>query len=369
MIVLNSQNEHGKLTVTLRIERDEFLKALMDAYMDDTEHYVVPGYAPGLAPREEIEKLYGETALFDEALDRCVPRMYSRYLAEEKIRIIGRPKLTSVTWMEGGGAAFTVEADVYPSVKLGQYKEIRTDVDPVDEAAFEAAVLTIACQNMQAEVPDGMVEQKLDAMLAGEKMQFGQDAVYHVLADCIAILKAIYEECDVSRPMNQIQAEAMDVMLQTMSGDNKTVSAERFEALLAELVERYRPVPKHFRATLEQVMESRRKQKDAMQPEEQIGEAFKAYLSSIELTEPVWRKERKPQAAQAARFDLMLAAIAEEEKLEISDDEMEEALLTIARSCNMELDEVMAAVDFAPIKEQLLRDKARKLVVQSALGC
>lgn len=369
MIVLNSQNEHGKLIVTLRIEREEFLKALTDAYLDDTEHYVVPGYAPGLAPREEIEKLYGETVLFDEALDRCVPRMYSEYLAQEKIRTVGRPKLTSVTWMEGGGAAFTVEADVYPAVELGAYKGLSVNVDAKDEEAFAAAVLTLACQNMSAQVPDGMVEQKLDAMLAAEKMQMGKDPIYHVLADCVSILKAVYEECDVNRPMSQIQAEAMDVMLQTVSGDNKTVSADRFEALLAELVERYRPVPKHFRATLEQVMEKRRRQKDAMQPEEQIGEAFKAYLGSIELNEQLWRKERKPQAAQAARFDLMLAAVAEAEKLEISDSEMEQALSAIAENCNMELDEVMAAVDFEPIRQQLLRDKARLLIVQSAAGC
>ncbi len=366
MIILNSHNERGKLSATLRIERDEFSQALADAYMDDTEHYVVPGYAPGLAPREEIEKLYGETALFDEALDRCVPKMYNEYLVQEGVRIIGRPKLISVTWMEGGGAAFTVEADVYPEVKLGQYKGLKVEGAFENDEAFEAAALTLACRNMEANVPDGMVEQKLDAMLAGEKMQMGQDAIYHVLSDCTAILKAIYEACDVNRPLGQIQAEAMDVMLQTVSGDNQTISAERFEALLAELVERYRPIPKHFHATLEQITEKRRRQKAALQPEARIDEAFKAYLGSIELTEPLWRKERKPQAAQAARFDLMLAAVAEAEALRVSEEEMQDALLTIARQCGMEPDEVMAAIDPEPVRQQLLRDKARGLIVASA---
>ena len=119
MTVISSICENNTLTLTLRIERSEFAKALDEAYMNDTEHYAVPGFAAGLAPRKKIEELYGQTALFDEALDICVPRLYSRYLSENGIRTVGRPQLTAVTWLMGGGADFTVVCGVYPEVKLG----------------------------------------------------------------------------------------------------------------------------------------------------------------------------------------------------------------------------------------------------------
>ena len=135
MLVLNSNMENGTLTVSLRIEPGEFMDALNEAYAEHTDTYPVPGHASGLAPREEIEKLYGETALFDEALDICVPRLYARYLKENAIRTVGRPQLTEVTWLHGGGAKFTVVCDVYPKVKLGQYKGLTVDTT-VNQGVF-----------------------------------------------------------------------------------------------------------------------------------------------------------------------------------------------------------------------------------------
>ena len=61
MTVISSVCENNTLTLTLRIERGEFAKALDEAYINDTEHYAVPGFAAGLAPREKIEDLYGQT--------------------------------------------------------------------------------------------------------------------------------------------------------------------------------------------------------------------------------------------------------------------------------------------------------------------
>ncbi|MBO5461045.1 MAG: trigger factor family protein, partial [Ruminococcus sp.] len=106
--ILDKKIDQGNLSVTLRIEPHEFERALQDAYLENTERFVVPGYAAGLAPRAKIEEIYGVTALFDEALDLCVPAMYNQFLSENNIRIIGSPQLTEVTWQEGGGASFTV---------------------------------------------------------------------------------------------------------------------------------------------------------------------------------------------------------------------------------------------------------------------
>ena len=237
MIILASHTENGTNTAEIRIEPQEFWKALEDAYVENTDKIVVPGYAAGLAPRSEIEKLYGETALFDEALDLCVPKLYGRYLQEQGIRPVGRPQLTSVTWMQGGGAKFTVCCDIYPEVTLGQYKGVEVRAKRSDEEAFTAEALLAACRNMQTEVPQAMVSQKLEAMLAREKMKIGQDAIYHLLADFTAVLEAAYKEMDVYRPKAQVQAEALDVMLQTVSGDNKELSPEKFHALIRELVE------------------------------------------------------------------------------------------------------------------------------------
>ena len=315
MTVISSVCENNTLTLTLRIERGEFAKALDEAYMNDTEHYAVPGFAAGLAPREKIEELYGQTALFDEALDICVPRLYSRYLSENGIRTVGRPQLTAVTWLTGGGADFTVVCGVYPEVKLGEYKELEVNAKRDDEEAFTAAVLTAACTNMQAEVPESMVKQKLEAILAGDKMRVAQDPIYNVLADFTAILDEAYKQSDVTRSRAQVQAEALDVMLQTVSGDNREVSPAKLHELIRELVEHYRIVPRSFDEMLENIISERGTKKRAMTDEEKINDAFAAYLGTINQTEEMWRKDNTKRAEDAARFDLLLNAVAQAEKV------------------------------------------------------
>ena len=351
MTVISSVCENNTLTLTLRIERGEFAKALDEAYMNDTEHYAVPGFAAGLAPREKIEELYGQTALFDEALDICVPRLYSRYLSENGIRTVGRPQLTAVTWLTGGGADFTVVCGVYPEVKL---------------EAFTAAVLTAACTNMQAEVPESMVKQKLEAILAGDKMRVAQDPIYNVLADFTAILDEAYKQSDVTRSRAQVQAEALDVMLQTVSGDNREVSPAKLHELIRELVEHYRIVPRSFDEMLENIISERGTKKRAMTDDEKINDAFAAYLGTINQTEEMWRKDNTKRAEDAARFDLLLNAVAQAEKISVSEAELASLMRDIAEATGLELENVMAVVEPQPLREQLMRDKARELIVSSA---
>lgn len=366
MLVLENRIENGTLTVSLRIEPAEFMDALNEAYSEHTDTYPVPGYAAGLAPREEIERLYGETALFDEALDICVPRLYSKYLAGSGLRTVGRPQLTEVTWLTGGGARFTVVCDLYPEVTLGRYRDLSVSARRDDGEKFTAKALTAACMNMTAEVPQGMVSQKLDAMLAKEKMRVGQDVIYNLLADFTAVLEGAYAETDLHRPKAQIQAEALDIMLQTVSGDNRVVSPGKFRELVREHVEHYRILPRSFDETVDRLVEERKAKKRAMSPDERIDEAFDAYLGSINQTPGLWRENNTEKARDAARFDLLLGAVAEAEHLTVSGDEIMQVMSRISDETGAELDEVMARVDESAVREQLLRDKALHLIVDSA---
>lgn len=156
-------------------------------------------------------------------------------------------------------------------------------------------------------------------------------------------------------------------MLQTVSKDNKEVTKEFFITLIKELVGRYRSIPKEIDNTIECIINERSKQKADMTPDQKADEAFDAYLGTLELTEKQWRKQRYEQAADAARFDLLLNAVAEKEALSVSPAEVKSILLEIADQCNMEVDEVIAEVDPLPIREQLLRDKARYFILDHSV--
>ena len=124
---------------------------------------------------------------------------------------------------------------------------------------------------------------------------------------------------------------------------------------LSSAIERYERIQK--------IMERRSQKKSAMQPDERISEAFTAYLGSLDMDETSWRRQNHEQAMHSARLDLLLNTVAEREGLTVSEEELADVIRRIAEETLMEPEEVRARVELSPIKEQILRDKARELIL------
>lgn len=186
-------------------EAEEFREARRRAYLEHTDRYPVPGCAGGLASLTDLEKVYGPAVLYDEALELAVPELFGNLLKEKKIRIMGKPRMEHLTFTPEGGARFRVRAELYPQIRTGEYRGVKVPLRrQADEEAFVAAAVGIASSQIEGEIPKHMVEQKLDAMLAQEKLRASGDAIYHVLADTIVILKTAYREAGAERPVRQV---------------------------------------------------------------------------------------------------------------------------------------------------------------------
>ena len=364
MKTIEKRTENDRLTAVLEIEKEEFDQALEEAYLNDTEHFPVPGYAAGLAPREEIEKIYGEEALWDEALNECIPLMYSEFLDKENIRIIGRPEIKEISHFDDS-VTFSVLADLYPSVKIGRYSGLKVR-EAEDEDALKRSVLKAACEGMEGDASAAMIESKLDSLAAHEKLKITGDPIYHLLADTVEILDKVYRETGVSRPMRQVRSEAMDIMLQTVSSDNKDLSAEYMKQEMTRLAARYRPIPDDMGEIMEKLFTDRGDKKAQMGADELAAEAFDAYLGSIDLDEKKWRHEHREAAVESARCDLLLEAVAEKEKLQATKEEINAMLSQIAENCGVEMENVIAEIDTESVRQQLLRDKACRLIIDNA---
>lgn len=368
METISNKTEGTVNSMVIKIRREEFLDALKRAYLDHTDQYPVPGFAPGLAPREAIEELYGSDALCDEALELCIPGMYRAALETAKIRIIGKPEVTEVTWTNDGSVLFRVKAEVYPNVELGQYKGLRVDVPKENPREFSMAVLRKACENLQGEVSDSMVESKLDALAAQEKLRVNGDAIYHLLSDTTQVLDEAYKATGVTRPGPQVRSEAMDIMLQTVSASNENPSEEFLVGQIVNLAGQYRNLPEDFEEQVKTLFERCHARKTELSAEERATDAFNAYLGSIGLNEETWRAERRQQAAESARCDLLLDAVAREEGLSLEEGEIDEMVWRIASQCGAKPEQLKREMDLEPVKMQLLRDKAHDLIIESAIG-
>lgn len=157
-------------------------------------------------------------------------------------------------------------------------------------------------------------------------------------------------------------------MLQTVSENNKDQPHDFMAGQISSLVERYHKLPEDFDGVLKKIFAKRGAQKSKMTPAELADEAFTAYLGSIDMDEQKWRAERRQEAAESARCDLLLEAVAKAEGMSVTDVELAGRVSKIAAQCGMETDEVLAQIDPEPIRQQLLRDKACRFLLDSACG-
>ena len=354
------------LDVTISAGKHEFDDARKKAYIENTDRYAVPGTAAGMAAVDELEKLYGPAVLYDEALEKIVPELFGKFLDDECIRITGKPEMYDMQF-ENGGVTFSIKAYMYPDIEPGQYRDICVPFRRSGEQEqFEKAVLQKACENMKGEIPPHMIEQKLDSVIAREKMNIAGEAIYHLLADALVILKDAYNAAGVARPLVQVRREAMDLMLQTVSEEHAADWQSFFRDEITVMAERYHALPEDFSRQLDNIIDSRMRDKSAMKQDDLIDEVFSAYLGSLELTEEQWRNQRQLQAAKEVCLDLLLDAVASEENLEVSDGEIRHAVEEIAAQCGAEPEEAESSIDLRALKWKLLRDKAAALVIDSA---
>lgn len=368
MIMEKKFMENHVLHVTLTIDKMEFDAARREAYVRNTDRYPVMGIAPGMAALPDLEKIYGPAVLYDEALAVVVPDTFSRFVRESQIRVFGKPEVENVQYNPDGGVSFQVKAPVFPEVELGQYKNLAVPyVRKEQQREFEQAVIQKACENLKGEIPPNMIDQKIQAIMAQEKLSIHNDAVYHLLADMLVILDQAYVAAGVSRPKVQVRREAMDLMLQTASAEHEMDWKPFLKEQVTLMAERYHSLSDDFEQELDRIIQKRAEAKAKKKPDELLEELFQAYLGSLELTEEQWKNQRSTQAAREVCMDLLLDAVSEKENITIHPDEAHQFIEELADQYGIAPEEAEANIDPDALIWKLKRDKALRLILDSAV--
>lgn len=141
----------------------EFEKAVNDAYIKNRSKISVPGFRKGKAPKTVIERMYGKSVFYEDALDIVIQDKYDAALKESGLVPISRPEVKVDKFEEGKDIEFSVEFAVYPTVKLGEYKGIKVNkyVHQVnDEDIEERLEAEQKKQARQLSITEGMIEPK-----------------------------------------------------------------------------------------------------------------------------------------------------------------------------------------------------------------
>lgn len=187
MYKYEKKNKQGILKIS--ISKDEWEKALENAYEANKGRFNIQGFRKGKAPRRVIEQNYGDTVFFDDAFDNVISSEYAKFLNENKDVVpAGHPHVSMDSFTADKGVEATLTFDIMPefslpdlktiSVKKGEVKVTDEDVEKEIEHERQARARYVE-EEKPAEMGD-FATIDFVGYVDGEKFEGGESQDYRL---------------------------------------------------------------------------------------------------------------------------------------------------------------------------------------------
>ena len=420
MNVKNVEKENGAAKVTIEIARDEFQTALDKAYAKIRKDIMIPGFRKGKAPRKFVERMYGSQVFYEDAVNEIFPEIYEAAIVKQELKAVGQPSVTDMQTPEDGSVVLTVSTELYPEVTLGEYKgiEVPKETVSISKAEVDAELGRMQDRNARIETVDreaktgdtvildfeGFVDGKpFDGGKAeGYTLTLGSGAFIPGFEDQLVGLKAGEEktvevtfpesytkelagkaatfQCKVHEVKETIKPELDDEFAKDVSEFDTLADLKKdIKARLTKT--RQEESDRAFEdAAVDAAAKNMTVEIPACMIDEQVdrqmeqfgyqlqmqGMKMEDYAKMMGGNVDGLRQSLRPMAEQTVRTSLLLEAVAEAEKIEVLDEEVEEELKKMADQYQMELEKVKAAVSADSVREELKTRKAAKFIAENA---
>ncbi len=417
--------EKNKVKLTIEVASELFEDGMKKSYQKNVKYINVPGFRKGKAPRKMIEKMYGPAVFYEDAVNFIIPDAYDEAVKEADIHPVSQPEIDIVTIGEADKPfVFTAEVFTKPEVKLGTYKGVEiekvenkvtdADVDAEvasmreknsrmvtveDRAAENGDITTIDfegfCDGVAFEGGKGTdyeltlgsgtfipgFEEQIVGKKIGEEFDVnvkfpeeyhseelkGKDAVFKVTLKGIKVkeLPTLDDEFakDVSE-FDTLDALKEDIKAKlTKEAENKTKAEIENRALEAAVEGAEIDLPECMVDNqVEKMLE------DYAYRLKSQGIDMKMYLQYTQMTEDQLKEQMKPSAKQQVLGSLVLEKIAELEKLEATDEDIEKEFDKIAETYKMEKDKIreLMGANIDAMKQDIVTNKALDVLAENA---
>ena len=140
----------GKLT--FEIQPDKIKEGLDIAFNKVKKSLNVPGFRKGRVPRQIFNKMYGEEALYQDALNALLPEAYANAVSESKIKPVSQPEINVESMEKDSAWVLSAKVTVEPEVELGEYKGLEVMKHSTDVSDKEVADELERRRKQQAEL-------------------------------------------------------------------------------------------------------------------------------------------------------------------------------------------------------------------------
>ena len=403
--VENLEKNMAKLTIEVAAEEVE--KAIQAAYLKEKGKISMPGFRKGKVPRKMIEKMYGEAVFYEDAANTLIQENYPAAVEESGIDIVSRPTIDVVQIESGKPFIFTAEVAVRPEVKLGKYLGVQvTKIDTsVSDEEVEAAVEKERNNNARTvTVTDRPIANGDTAVIdfegfvdgvafeggKGENhpLEIGSHSFIDTFEDQLVGKNAGDEvEVNVTFPEKYQAADlaGKPAMFKVKIHEVKCKELPELNDEFAQDVSEFDTL-EEYKAEVEKENEAKKtKEDEAIQkiidkstmeiPEAMIetqcenmvnefaqrlaqsGLSMEQYMQFSGLTLDKLKEQVRPEAETRIKSSLVLEQIAKDEKIEITDEELDAEIEKMAAQYGMEADKLKEYIGDNE-KESMKRDLA-----------
>ncbi len=124
-----------KREISIEVSGDIVKEKFTRVYEKIGKDAKVPGFRPGHAPRDMLEKNYSEHA-HEMVLRELIPDVYNQAVGKEGLDVIDLPDISEVK-LDGNVLSFKATVEVTPEIKLGNYKGLKLEYKRIEVAADE----------------------------------------------------------------------------------------------------------------------------------------------------------------------------------------------------------------------------------------
>jgi len=393
-----------RVKLAISVPPEELRPSITHAYGHIAEQVSIPGFRKGKVPPPIIDQRVGRGAVLEHAVNEGLDSFFRDAVEQNNLRPLGRPEADITAWPDAkdfsGDLEVTVEVDVRPEITLPALDSLTVAVSPAvvtDEdidARLEdlrARFGTLVSVDRPARTGD-FVQIDLIATIGDEQVDTANAVSYEIGSG--ELIEGIDEALD-----SLTAGESTTFSSTLLGGDHEGEQAEIAVTVLAvkerelpDLDDEFAQMASEFdtleelRADLavqaerqkrfEQISEARDKVADALLAEVEIpvpaqlveDEVHRHLESENRLEDDVHRAEVTEASEKAFRSQLLFDTVAEQENVEVSQDELAQYLVQAAQQYNMQPQEFVDVLQQNNQIPSMIAEVARSKAIAVLLG-
>ena len=408
--------------LVVEIDAESFEKAVEAAYQRQKKNISMPGFRKGKVPRKMCERTYGENVFYEDAINALLNMELPALIVDNKLNVVDTPKVEVTAVSKEDGVTMKVICVTKPEISLEGYKGIEApkvvkeiadeDVDQQIESMRQRNARVVSVDDRAAEMGDEVnlnfegffgdeafdggkgenyqlklgsgqfipgFEEQVAGHNIGENFDVtvtfpedyqmdeyaGKEAVFHCSINSISheeLPELDDEFVKDTSDFDTVDELKADVRKKLEENAENAASNSFENAVTLKLIEKVTdPIPHcMFEHRADSLMNQFANQLKAQ------GISMDLYLQYTGMTQDALKETYLERAENEVKLRLALEKVAELEKLEVSDEDLEAEVNRLAEENNLTAEDVKKRIYLEDLREDMLATKAMELVKEAA---